>query len=131
MLIILPILAQAVLVATPSCANPLTQAELNACAAEDYSAADKALNAAWSKADSAMRALDSGHFGDAIDNQPGYFDTLLEAQRAWLAYRDAHCRSEGYSARGGSMEPMLVSGCMAELTKMRTRQLNALAEWPR
>src|SRR5690606_1177340 len=50
------------------------------------------------------------------DRQPGHFDTLLEAQRAWLRFRDAQCLSESFMARGGSMQPMLDSQCKTYLT---------------
>ena len=41
------------------------------------------------------------------DDRPGDEATLREAQRAWVAFRDAHCRLEGYEARGGTMEPLV------------------------
>jgi uncharacterized protein YecT (DUF1311 family) len=89
------------------------------------------LNAQWKITAAAMKARDAGsanYRGD--DTRAGYFESLLEAQRAWLRYRDAHCRTEGYIARGGSMEPMLVSGCKAHLTRMRTEELKALVDVP-
>ena len=90
--------------------------------------ADAALNAQWRLTRQAMRERDSEADKPDWDDRPGYFDTLLEAQRAWITYRDAHCRSEGYSARGGSLEPLLVSTCKTHLTKLRTAQLRELAE---
>ena len=62
------------------------------------------------------------------DTRPGYFDTLLAGQRAWLTYRDQHCRSEGYTMRGGSAEPMVASQCKAKLTRARTEQLKDLMQ---
>ena len=47
----------------------------------------------------------------------------LPAQRGWIAYRDGQCELAGFEARGGSMEPMLVSGCLADLTRKRTKEL--------
>ncbi|MEM9310349.1 MAG: lysozyme inhibitor LprI family protein, partial [Pseudomonadota bacterium] len=64
------------------------------------------------------------------DTRPGWFASLLEAQRAWITYRDAHCRVDGYTARGGSLEPLLVSTCKTALTKARTNQLKELAQSP-
>jgi uncharacterized protein YecT (DUF1311 family) len=73
-----------------------------------------------------MRERDNQH--DAIyDERPGYFEVLIAAQRAWLQYRDAHCQSEGYEARGGSLELLLVSTCKRRLTEERTEQLRSLA----
>jgi uncharacterized protein YecT (DUF1311 family) len=57
------------------------------------------------------------------DSGPGEEASLREAQRAWVAFRDAHCRLESYEARGGSMQPMLDAGCRATLTRARTAEL--------
>lgn len=104
------------------------QQEMNICAHREFLEADGALNAQWRLTRQAMRERDSESEKPAWDDRPGYFDTLLEAQRAWIAYRDAHCRSEGYFARGGSLEPLLVSTCKTHLTELRTTQLRELIE---
>ncbi|RIV84785.1 DUF1311 domain-containing protein [Aurantiacibacter xanthus] len=97
------------------------------CAARDYEEADAALNAQWSQTADVMRARDRD-LDRVYDDRPGYFETLLAAQRAWLTYRDKHCASAGYRYRGGSMEPMIVSGCKTRLTEQRTRELADLIE---
>ena len=104
------------------------QQEMNICAHRDYLIADAALNAQWLLTRQAMRERDSEADNPDWDDRPGHFDTLLEGQRAWIAYRDAHCRSEGYIARGGSLEPLLVSTCKTRLTQQRTEQLRELAQ---
>jgi uncharacterized protein YecT (DUF1311 family) len=104
------------------CDNPQVQMEMNACAAIDFERADAELNAEYRR--SIAWARDADREGRAPgDDRPGDEATLREAQRAWLAFRDAQCRLEGYEARGGSMEPMLYEGCRARLTRERTRQL--------
>jgi len=77
-----------------------------------------------------MKARDKAWQDNATrpDNRPGFFASLLEAQRAWLTFRDAHCRLEGYYARGGSLEPLLVSTCKTALTEARIGELRALAD---
>lgn len=115
----------------PSCdeeaAERGVQQEMNICAHREYLIADAALNEQWKLTSAHMRELDA-NFESSWDERPGYFETLLEAQRAWLTYRDAHCRSEGYGARGGSLEPLLVATCKRALTEERTQQLRSLAE---
>ena len=108
-------------------ANAVTQQDMNVCAAQDFRAADDALNAQWAitAADMRQRDVDTAEYRD---DRPSYFDQLLAAQRAWLTYRDAHCVSEGYAARGGSMEPMLVALCRTALTRERTQQLLDLTQ---
>jgi len=109
------------------CNNAMAQPDLNACAYQEFARADAALNAQWKVTVARMKEQDRG-LGRTYDKRPGYYDTLLAAQRAWLTYRDQHCAAEGYSMRGGSAEPMVNSGCKAQLTKARTVQLKALIE---
>lgn len=102
------------------------QQDLNICAQHEYLEADEAMNAQWKITREHMKKLDAESDFPTWDERPGYFEKLLTAQRAWLAYRDAHCASEGYLARGGSMESMLVSFCKAGLTEERTEELRDL-----
>ena len=111
------------------CDDPQTQLALNTCAGMDFERADERLNAQWRETVDRMKALDAG-IDRAEDSQPGHYETLLAGQRAWLAFRDAQCRSEGFMARGGSMQPMLVSQCKTYLTELRTEQLRVLAAGP-
>jgi uncharacterized protein YecT (DUF1311 family) len=118
------LLAQAAAAATGvDCGNAVTQQDMNFCATLEFRTADAELNAQWRITAAEMRRRDQGI---ADDGRPGYFDQLLAAQRAWLAYRDAHCDSEGYGARGGSMEALLVANCRTQLTIDRTEQLRVL-----
>ena len=50
-------------------------------------------------------------------------DKLVNAQRAWIAYRDAECNFSSANAEGGSVYPMVVSTCLDDLTKARTDTL--------
>jgi uncharacterized protein YecT (DUF1311 family) len=107
-----------------NCADPQTQSEMNACAAIDFERADAELNAEYRRAIAHARSSDREESGRIEgDDRPGDEATLREAQRAWVAFRDAHCRLQGYEARGGSMESMLYDGCRAALTRARTAQL--------
>ncbi len=110
-----------------NCEDPGPQQEMNYCAHQDYLAADRVLNAQWKKTAAAMKRRDADGYA-MDDGRPGYFDALLVAQRAWLKYRDAHCRTEGYHFRGGSMESFMVSTCKRALTEERTKQLASLIE---
>ena len=91
------------------CANATTQGAMNACAARDRAAADTELDAAFEALQD--RVSDEGR--DALD----------EAQRAWIAYRDAQCAFESAGTAGGSVHPMIVATCRAELTRARTERL--------
>jgi len=109
----------------PNCAAPETQSqlEMNMCARLDFEAADRELNRVYREAIAAAQQADR-ELDRQYDQRPGYEAVLREAQRAWVAFREAHCRYEGYEeARGGSMEPMIYSGCSARLTRARIAQL--------
>lgn len=110
-----------------NCDDPVAQQEMNWCAAQEFEKADAALNVQWKSTVAGMKTRDA-EWDFSHDDRPGYFDTLLAAQRAWLAYRDTQCASEGYWARGGSLESLLVSTCKTRLTVERTQQLRFLIE---
>jgi len=112
----------------PECADPVTQQDMNYCAALEWEEADAELNRQWRETVSEIQRLDAQTTPG--DGRPGYFEQLLEAQRAWLTFRDGHCASVGYHARGGSLEPLLVANCRTALTRERTEQLRQLEQWP-
>ena len=105
------------------CNNAMTQVDMNQCAAEDYRKADAAMNAQWAETRAAMLAWDKAT-PPSDDN--GAAKRLLASQRAWLAFRDATCDVEGYSVEGGSMQPLVISSCLAALTTRRTEELKSL-----
>jgi uncharacterized protein YecT (DUF1311 family) len=109
------------------CADPQDQSSMNMCAERDFERADAEMNAQWRLTVAAERAADKD-VDRKYDRQPLAYDTLLAAQRAWLTFRDQQCLLASFYARGGSMQPMLESGCKAELTKARTKQLKSLVE---
>jgi uncharacterized protein YecT (DUF1311 family) len=65
---------------------------------------------------------------DQEADMKGAEKALVTAQRAWISYRDAQCEAAGFQARGGTMEPMLVAGCIADITEVRTKELKALED---
>ena len=106
------------------CGMAETQAAMNRCAFQAYERADTDLNDVWSDVRRTMQ--DRDRRSDYDDGEPGSWPSLLAAQRAWIAYRDAHCRLASYDARGGSLQPLLRSTCMTRLTEARTAQLRSL-----
>lgn len=109
------------------CSNAVTQMDLNICSHRDYAEADEELNVAYKKAMDATQKMDAD-LKDIGEQYVGAVDALKRAQRSWIGYRDGQCELSGFEARGGSMEPMLVSSCLAELTRKRTAELKAVYE---
>ena len=101
----------------PDCARQVTQMDMTQCAGLDYEKADKELNGVWKELTK-----------PAADRDPEFSAAVLKAQRAWIAYRDSQCAVAGFEARGGSLEPMLVGLCLAEMTRARTKALQGLVD---
>ena len=108
----------------PDCTSPQTQADMTICAGKDYEKADKQLNAEYQKLRKLLTERDKAANADG----KGATDALVTAQRAWVAFRDANCALSGFQARGGSMEPMLISSCLAEMSGKRAEELRQLSE---
>ena len=89
-----------------------TQSQLNATAAREQQAADRALNSQY--------AATMGQLS------PGSRTLLRNAQRAWITFRDQQCRYESSAVQGGSAQPMVLSGCVTRLSNERTRDLRRL-----
>ena len=49
---------------------------------------------------------------------------LLDAQRTWIKYKEAYCKSASASYAGGSIQPLIYFNCLTEITKERIKQLN-------
>lgn len=116
------LLVPAPLWAQVDCANAVAQMEMTYCAEQDWKAADADLNAAYGAARDMMRGIDA----DLPVSERGAEQNLKEAQRAWITFRDKACAAEGYTMHSGSAEPMVVYGCMANLTAERARGLWSL-----
>jgi uncharacterized protein YecT (DUF1311 family) len=118
------------LVASPAfaqdydCTTTEIQQEMNACAEEDWLAADEYLNEAYKVAMEAMKDIDA----DLPKAEQGAAVNLRNGQRAWITYRDATCAAEGYAMHGGSAEPLLIYGCRARLTAVRSEELQNMVE---
>ncbi len=99
------------------CNHDGNQAELNACAYEDYQAADKKLNETWKKLITKFKAEKTATA------------KLKAAQKAWIAFRDAEmdamfaCEDGNVQVCWGSMYPMLLNGELQTMTEVRTAQL--------
>lgn len=113
------------------CRHPAVQMEMNACAELDFEKADKALNRLWPTivADAKARSAD---LADVVKERgvPTPLEALLAAEHAWIAYRDAECSYEPYSAFGGTMQPMIGSMCKARITRARIAELKATLSQP-
>jgi uncharacterized protein YecT (DUF1311 family) len=105
-----------------NCQNAQTTIEMNACAGENYKAADRDLNRAFARAISAAKESDRNVQG--VDDS--YEQALREAQRAWIAFRDADCKPAPREL-AGSISTMEQLDCLTEKTVQRTKELRQRA----
>lgn len=89
------------------CDNAADQATMNQCAAQQLKAADKELNALYQQINARLKS------------NPDSKKLLIEAQRSWIAFRDAECKFSSAGVEGGSVYPLIYSTCVTELTKAR------------
>jgi uncharacterized protein YecT (DUF1311 family) len=110
------------------CLEAKSQLDLNECYANFYQSADTQLNATYNNIVGFMKKNLSvaQHDNNAVllTHNETSLTKLLAAQRAWLAYRDAHCDSVKFQYEGGSIQPMAWSQCMADITEQRITTLS-------
>lgn len=110
-----------------NCKDPMSNAEMKMCAEQDWKKADAALNVAYDKAlASARETYRSTRAMPGQQNMPDSEGMLRDAQRAWVAFRDANCKYQYQVYWGGSHAGLAYLLCMADTTKARLKELRQL-----
>jgi uncharacterized protein YecT (DUF1311 family) len=110
--IIFMLVGMAPSIAEADCYDSPVQADLNACAGAELKIADAQLNAAYAAV--RQRLSEDGQ------------KRLRDAERAWIAYRDAECMFRSSGDDGGSAAVMVDVQCQAELTQERAKYLESV-----
>jgi uncharacterized protein YecT (DUF1311 family) len=108
------------------CANATTTVELDACAQQTLADRDGDLNEAYRDV---LRRLAEPSVSDS--DAPARAEArrlLVEAQRAWIQFRDHDCRGRLRLHEGGSMRGLVYLGCLIAHTEQRTAQLRGWTE---
>jgi uncharacterized protein YecT (DUF1311 family) len=92
-----------------NCSNPTSNIEYKFCAYQDYRAADKRLNQVYQQITASLSGEEK--------------QRLVEAQLAWIKFRDANCNFEVYRSLGGTGYGGFLSNCLERMTKARTVEL--------
>ncbi len=112
--------------------KPISQRQMDDCAAFEYEQADAHLNNVYRKAMEYMTvdlaAAQRRGDGEHIKYEETAIASLKEAERVWLSYRDIQCKAAGQQYEGGSMAPMIYSQCLTTLTEHRTADLKSIYE---
>lgn len=101
-------------------------AGMGACAAAETAIWDEMLNQVYGDLRADMRAIDIDAGPDALSRA----DALRDAQRAWIAFRDADCVFSWTMFQEGTMRSLISAGCMLDMTAARALELHAHLELP-
>lgn len=104
-----PVAAKPVPPLPAECTNPQDQTAMNQCAKAEYEQADVQLNNAYQALQATLNAPKNSE--------------LVTAENAWIAFRDSYCDFVRTQFTGGSIEPTVHFGCLTQLTKNRTGEL--------
>jgi uncharacterized protein YecT (DUF1311 family) len=109
--------------AVEDCSSLESDSEVLKCALKNKNSAEKKLNQSWSDA---KKRIAEAYQSDSELGKT-YQQTFLDSQRAWLKYRDSHCKLEAFLAKEGSIaNQTLTSSCLARLDKQRTHQIQEM-----
>lgn len=100
---------------------------MSSCLSAEAEVWDDYLNAEYRATRDWMKAADA--------EEAGFFpefavraEKLLEAQRAWIAFRDAECALDYAEWGAGSMRTIAYADCMLQMTAERTMELRDMRE---
>ncbi len=97
-----------------TCDSPQTTSEMRVCAGQSYEKADRELNQVYQQLKPKLDASQQKR--------------LINAQRAWIQFRDKSCAFEGAFAEGGTLEPVLKLSCLTDVTEQRVKDLQEYVE---
>jgi uncharacterized protein YecT (DUF1311 family) len=116
------VLAAAAGEAPVDCSGALSTHDMLECNGRDFRQADAQLNALYPKV---LKSLKDSYPPDAIRAAGGQdpVKDLRDAQRKWVAFRDANCRSLATVMLGGTGQAVIEGGCRARMTRERIKEL--------
>lgn len=123
----LPAVAQSAPQATAAadpCATQRNTIEINQCAQQTQKDADRRLNEAY-------QALVKSLVPRGADDDTDYAAVrkrLVEAQRAWITFRDSDCEAKLKFWESGTIRGAVYQGCLTERTEQRIKELKAWRE---
>ena len=110
-----------------NCEDQQTQLDLNVCSYRDYLRADIELNRLWAAATTKAKEVDGWEVEH--HSKGGRFNRLLDAQRKWIAFRDAQCAFEaGPREDGGTIWALVTNVCMKKTIDARSTWLREYLE---
>lgn len=116
--LLLASLANAEEAADLDCENALTTRDMEQCIAIESDKAEAALNQTYQRLVKQLTHPDTEH-----ENYTEYRKKLLDAQRAWIKFRDADCDALYALNSSGSMRNIVYLSCKQQRAEQRTKEL--------
>ena len=104
---------------TVDCANASSTLEINHCAKLELDEAERELNQAYQKLVKQLSQPDT-----ETDNYTELRQSLKDAQRAWIKFRELDCDTQFLLYGSGTIRTVAYLGCMRERAEQRTKELN-------
>ena len=101
------------------CKSQNNTLEIDECGKLTLKAKDKELNQAYQ---ALLKSLKPDNKGDDT-NFAEVKKRLLEAQRAWITFRDNDCKAKLTLWASGTIRGAMYLGCLTERTEQRTKEL--------
>jgi len=92
-----------------ACSHAMSQTDITTCYSEQYKAADAELNRVYKVIRQNLSKAER--------------EKLVEAQRAWIPFRDKNCEHQTFSSANDSLHTAYKNGCLANVTAARTLEL--------
>lgn len=99
-----------------NCSNPQTTIEINQCTRREADAADRQLNQVYQQ------------LKPKISRQQQ--QKLIQAQQAWIKFKDATCAYEQAQFEGGTISTSVYFNCLTQVTQQRTKDLQRYLQQP-
>jgi uncharacterized protein YecT (DUF1311 family) len=103
--------------ASTDCSNATTTGAMEQCAATEQKAVEAKLNTTYQRT---LKAFDGQE--DAKAKQ-----MLVEAQRAWIKFREADCKAVYQKWGDGTIRGLMYIGCMQQRAEQRIKELDDFA----
>lgn len=104
---------------TDPCVTQRDTAEMTACASNTFASKDAEMNQAYK---ALLLSLASQYEGGEAGAKAAR-KLLVEAQRAWIKFRDHDCEGQYKLWQDGSIRGIIHYGCLTDRTEQRTKEL--------
>jgi uncharacterized protein YecT (DUF1311 family) len=106
------------------CSSAFSTPDIERCAAIELDAVEVSLNQAYRRLVKQLTKPDT-----AQDNYSDYRNKLLNAQRAWIKFREADCDTQYAMHRSGTIRNAVYLNCKQQRAEQRIKELNNYAPY--